>query len=260
MARTDTLGHFLTDVADSIRTKTGSETTITASEFDTAIGNIPTGGGNLQIKTVNITSNGTQTITPDTGYDALESVEVNTNVAIDMSEYFYDTIYTWMTNGWKRMIKKLPTTELTVNSNRYDLNSFFASCPISELPSINLNNVTSMVQTFESSYIITAPTMDTSKVTGMTGLFQNCTRLVNVPLYNTSRVTSMQSMFKYCTRLSEESLNNILAMCSSSAQTSNKTLKYVFGNDNMSATYPAATIQSLSNYSAFTSAGWTIGW
>ncbi len=45
MARTDTLGHFLTDVADAIRTKTGSEATITASEFDTAIGNIPSGGG-----------------------------------------------------------------------------------------------------------------------------------------------------------------------------------------------------------------------
>lgn len=45
MARTDTLPHFLTDVADAIRTKTGSSDTIQASTFDTAIANIPSGGG-----------------------------------------------------------------------------------------------------------------------------------------------------------------------------------------------------------------------
>ena len=45
MARTDTLPHFLTDVADAIRTKSGTSGTIQASTFDTAIANIPSGGG-----------------------------------------------------------------------------------------------------------------------------------------------------------------------------------------------------------------------
>ena len=40
MARTDTLPHFLTDVADAIREKTGESGTIQASTFDTAISNI----------------------------------------------------------------------------------------------------------------------------------------------------------------------------------------------------------------------------
>lgn len=53
MARTDTLGHFLTDVADAIRTKTGSADTIQASSFDTAIENIPSGGGTIQENDVN---------------------------------------------------------------------------------------------------------------------------------------------------------------------------------------------------------------
>lgn len=44
MARTDTLGHFLTDVADAIRSKTGSSDTIQASDFDIEIENIPSGG------------------------------------------------------------------------------------------------------------------------------------------------------------------------------------------------------------------------
>lgn len=45
MARTDTLGNFLTDVADAIRTKAGTSEPIQASSFDTAIENIPSGGG-----------------------------------------------------------------------------------------------------------------------------------------------------------------------------------------------------------------------
>ena len=53
MARTDTLGHFLTDVADAIRTKTGSSEEITASDFDTEIENIPSGGGSLEPSDVN---------------------------------------------------------------------------------------------------------------------------------------------------------------------------------------------------------------
>ena len=53
MARTDTLPHFLTDVADAIRAKTGSSDTIQASTFDTAIANIPSGGGGIEEKDVN---------------------------------------------------------------------------------------------------------------------------------------------------------------------------------------------------------------
>lgn len=45
MARTDTLNNFLTDVADSIREKKGTTDTILASDFDTEIASIETGGG-----------------------------------------------------------------------------------------------------------------------------------------------------------------------------------------------------------------------
>ena len=44
MARTDTLNNFLTDVATAIRTKGGTSEEIKASEFDTAITNLPSGG------------------------------------------------------------------------------------------------------------------------------------------------------------------------------------------------------------------------
>lgn len=50
MARTDTLGHFLTDVADAIRTKGGTSADIQASSFDTAIANLPGGGGTTEVE------------------------------------------------------------------------------------------------------------------------------------------------------------------------------------------------------------------
>lgn len=54
MARTDTLGNFLTDVADAIRAKGGTSETIAASDFDTAISNLPTGGSSLERNDVTI--------------------------------------------------------------------------------------------------------------------------------------------------------------------------------------------------------------
>lgn len=48
MARTDTLGNFLTDVAEAIREKEGTTETIPASEFDTRIANLPEAGGSSE--------------------------------------------------------------------------------------------------------------------------------------------------------------------------------------------------------------------
>jgi len=69
----------LTSVADAIRTKGG---TSSALEFPTgfvsAIENIPSGGGGTyQAKTGITPTTSSQTITPDSGYDALSSVQIN---------------------------------------------------------------------------------------------------------------------------------------------------------------------------------------
>lgn len=81
MARINNLTNFLNDVATAIKAKLGDNTPIPASQFDTKIGEIET-VGTYQSKTINVTANGSQTITPDTGYDALSSVVINVQVPV----------------------------------------------------------------------------------------------------------------------------------------------------------------------------------
>lgn len=55
----------------------------TVANLATAIDSIPAGGGtpSLQSKSVTYTANGTNTITPDEGYDGLSSVDVTVDVS-----------------------------------------------------------------------------------------------------------------------------------------------------------------------------------
>lgn len=128
---------------------------------------------------------------------------------------------------------------------------------IVKIPPIDTSNLTSAYAMFQNCRkLIAVPQIDTSNVTNMNYMFQNCLSLETIPLLDTSKVTSMQMMFSGCTKLTNESLNNILLMCANaSAYTGTKTLKY-FGLSEEQAT----RCQSLSNYSAFTAAGWTTGY
>ena len=73
----------LVAIADSIRSKTGSTDGMKVAEIPQKIEAIETGSNiNIQAsKNITYTSNGTATITPDAGYDALSSVDVTVDVS-----------------------------------------------------------------------------------------------------------------------------------------------------------------------------------
>ena len=82
MARINSLTNFLDDVATAIKQKTGDNTPIPASEFDTEILSIEA-AGTYQQKILTITQNGITTLTPDTGFDAMDQVVITVNVPIN---------------------------------------------------------------------------------------------------------------------------------------------------------------------------------
>lgn len=152
-------------------------------------------------------------------------------------------------------LKEVPLLD---TSKAVDTSCMFRRCSsLKEVPLLDTSNVTDMGSMFAyCTSLKEAPALNTSKVTTFNSMFCQCTNLKHVPLLDTSNVIGMFNTFEKCTNLSDESLNNILAMCTNATKiTSNKTLKY------LSLTSDQATkCTTLSNYSAFTSAGWTTGY
>ena len=173
MARTDTLGHFLTDVADAIREKKGTEETILASDFDTEIENLPSGGSKYAPKFISFYNY--------TGLDLQDLIDDN-NIS-------YSNIIS--TN---QMFSLTGATSSTTNLTTIDISKIS-----NEANGItDVNGMFYMRENLQS--IQGLDTLDTSNVTDMSGMFYECRSITNLDLSNfdTSNVTTMQSMFNHC--------------------------------------------------------------
>ena len=170
MARTNTLGNFLTDVADAIREKKGTTDTILASNFDTEIANIESG--------------------------------------VDINEYLSDTITKGdsSSGGWLKTIIKL-RSPLTIEGNSAEY--MFYRYSLNELPQIDTNNVTNMSNMFGyCRNLTTIPQLDTSSVTRMNFMFNDCTNLTTIPQLNGEKLTTIAGAFSFCESL--ENFNGII--------------------------------------------------
>lgn len=172
MARIDNLNNFLTDVADSIRTKKGTTDLISPSNFDTEIESIETGGGDIS-EYFNIPNlNGSNSANSSVG-------------------------------GWIHGIKKMQIKDHTITNCQY----LFSKYKGEELEFINVDtsSTTSMMYMFnECSNLKTLDLsgIDASNVTTMNYMISYCLVLTSVNLegFNTSKCTNFQSMF-YGSRL-----------------------------------------------------------
>lgn len=172
----------------------------------------------------------------------LEEIEgLNTTGITKMTDVF----------AYCRELKKVPLFDTSAVTNMYDM---FRQCvTLEEVPSFDTSKVENMeAMFFGCEKLKEVPAFNTSKVTSMYNMCRSCNKLVTVPILDTTNVTNMFNMFYECYALSDESLNNILAMCISATQISNKKLSDIGLSQKQTA-----KCKTLSNYQAFLDAGWT---
>lgn len=235
MARTNNLTNFLTDVASAIKTKKGDSTPIPASNFDTEITNLPSGGGYDWSKI---------------GYSAEPKILTD---GLSLAEKIY--------NDWDSST----TSMQNMFRNRRD---------IIFMPLIDTSNVTNMNSAFNGTYIRELPPLDTSNVRRFTNMLNGCVALVYVPILDFSNGGKSEEGYFYedwfknifagIYSLSDEALDNILVSLLSATyfaqecSAGNKTIKYTTG---LTSNHVASSRwQSLPHYQDFIDAGWTIGY
>ena len=162
---------------------------------------------------------------------------------------------------------RLETVPLLDTSNVKDMSHIFQECrSLKNIPAFNTSNNTDftlfigIVEGTEGS-LIEFPSIDTSKGKKFWRMCYRQKSLVTVPVLDLSGVTTISNnldgMFGFCTSLSDDSLNNIMASLATVTDTgtTNKTLKTIGLTSDQ-----ANRCKTLSNYSAFTAAGWTTGY
>ena len=128
-----------------------------------------------------------------------------TKTLVDQENNIYDLTYD--NNGnWSNLFQyendKVEEI-LGINSeNITNLLNAFKDLHISKIPLCDTSSVTNMLQMFNNCKSLTSvPEFDTSSVETMQGMFSNCIALKKVPLFDTSSVTNMVNMFYCCESL-----------------------------------------------------------
>lgn len=194
---------------------------------------------NLQSKAITITSNGTQTITADSGYDGLSSVGVTTNVSGGSSEYnvMVDTsqYVNYPSSGILERIKEVNIDTSTIRN----FQSFYSGCKnLEEINALDMSGIVVSDSSNSTSYMFekcsslkkitgkvilfnnansafsgcsnleNLPEIEANNLKVTTGAFSGCTALKQVPLFDTSNVTSTMRMFYNCRTLTTIPLFN----------------------------------------------------
>ena len=213
MARTDTLGNFLTDVADAIRTKAGTSEPIQASSFDTAIANIPSGGGAdlSEYFVTEITENTTQ-------QTAIQPIKKCPTIIVSNTVTSLTFAFGWH-NITVPSLKVLFPNSVTTTEQM-----FYVAYGMDEidLTGSNAENVTNMRHMFgmiTNAYaydndrlttIIFGSDFNTKKVTRMDNMFayRHSLTTLDLSMFETPALTRTGDMFTKCTALRHIDMRN----------------------------------------------------
>lgn len=255
MARTDTLGNFLTDVASAIKTKKGSQTAIQASNFDTEIINLPSGEVDINWGII--------------GYSASPQAVHN---IYDYSKDIYDN---WDANN---PVKFTGNTNLQVmpfvdTSKMTSMQDMFSGCTnLTDVPNLDTSSSTTFRAMFNNCTnlkTIDISGYDTSQwEIGVKGslkeTFKNCTSLESVNFGDFTTTTfnpytnNIYNMFYNCPNLNDTTLNDALRVAIIAGQymqQSEKKLSYLGFSSSLSTQWNK--FPTLSNWQDFLDAGWT---
>ena len=197
-------------------------------QYQQADVDVPSETPTLQEKSVTITTNTTEVVEPETGYDALSKVTVTTNIpqpsgtiditdngTVDVRDYASANvnvssggennaqINTYLSGSANENVSAYIVSVPTFTNTKTKLTGFFSYC--SQLQSVELfdtSEVTRMDNMFTGcSKLETVPQFNTHSVTTTQGMFSSCSKLKSVPLFDFSSNTTIASMFSGCNNL-----------------------------------------------------------
>lgn len=156
---------------------------------------------------------------------------------------------------------------ISVLGSAVNCTAMFKNASIEANVTLTVDEVSNALQMFDGLTLSgTNTTLDLSDIDfGTCANFKNtfssmthCNNIVFPSGYIFGSATDLQDCFASTAGLTDTCVNNILdQLAHASAYSGTKTLAHLGFT---AANYPAATIQSLSNYTAFTAAGWAIGY
>lgn len=234
MSKQNNLTDFLTDVANVIRQKKGTQAPINPQDFSSEIASIPTGGNNQLQDMLDRTSDtdgsylfyaSDSSIFKQLTYENLITLDFSSKHYTDTSNMFFGC----------KSLTAIPQLDFSSVTNA---NSMFNGCDsLTTIPQLNFSKVTDANSMFGGcTSLTTVPQLNLSNVTNASQMFISCTSLTTIPQLDFSKVTDTSYMFYACTSLTTLDFSNIKKIGSAFAQSASSLSTLIIRNSTTLAT------------------------